>query len=113
RASHWVEHLVPGTPNGVLWLTPTGAEMTEDDWKFPEGRFLSYMLGSTDAQSPLYIVLNAAPEAIDFVLPKLETYARWERVLDTANNDQIPEFFDRSASMRADPRAVLAFAGIP
>ncbi len=26
---------------GVLWLTPAGDEMTENDWKFPEGRFLS------------------------------------------------------------------------
>src|SRR4030088_3291150 len=29
---------------GVLWLTPQAAEMTEQDWNFPEGRFLSYLL---------------------------------------------------------------------
>ena len=30
---------------GVLWLTPDGNEMTDADWNFHEGRFLSYVLG--------------------------------------------------------------------
>ncbi|UTD30031.1 glycogen debranching protein GlgX [Bradyrhizobium sp. WD16] len=112
RPRHWVEHLVPATSNGVLWLTPTGEEMTESDWKFPEGRFLSYVLGSSDTRSPLYIVLNAAPEAIDFVLPKLEAFSRWERLLDTAEDDQVSAIFDRATALRAPPRAVLVFAGM-
>ena len=28
-----------------LWLTPQATEMTEQDWNFPEGHFLSYVLG--------------------------------------------------------------------
>ena len=31
---------------GVLWLTPQATEMQEADWKFPEGRFLAYLLGA-------------------------------------------------------------------
>ena len=40
---------------GVLWLTPDGNEMTEADWNFPEGRFLSYVLGPMQhGQQALY-----------------------------------------------------------
>jgi len=112
RPTRWVERLVPGTPNGVLWLTPTGSEMTDEDWRFPDSRFLCYVLGSSDARSPLCIVLNAAPEPIDFVLPKLDAYRRWERVLDTAADKQHSATFDRAAPMQASSRSVLAFAGI-
>ena len=47
--------------------------MTEQDWNFPEGRFLSYVLGPIEPGAPsLYIVLNAAPEAIEFTFPALQ-----------------------------------------
>jgi isoamylase len=112
RVARWVERIRPNVSNGVLWLTPTGDEMTEDDWKYPEGRFLSYVLGAVDAHSPLYVVLNAAPDAIPFVLPKLDAYKRWERVLNTADDRQTCEVFDSAAQMEAPPRAVLVYAGM-
>src|SRR5262249_3904359 len=69
---------------GVLWLTPQAAEMTEKDWNFPEGRFLSYVLGPMQpCQSALYVVLNAAPQVIDFTFPKLPGYSRWLPLLNT------------------------------
>ncbi len=33
---------------GVLWLTPSAEEMKEQDWNFPEGRFLAYVLGPAE-----------------------------------------------------------------
>ena len=34
--------------------------MTEDDWNFPEGRFLAYVLAALeDGGEPLFIVFNA------------------------------------------------------
>ena len=49
---------------GVLWLTPSADEMKEQDWNFPEGRFLAYVLGPAEpGHVPIFIVLNAAPEA--------------------------------------------------
>lgn len=113
RASHWVAPLMPNTPNGVLWLTPQGNEMTETDWKFPDGRFVSYVLGAVDSHAPLYIVLNAASEAIAFTLPKLDPYKQWELVLDTTDDDQLTRRFDRTTAMEAPPHAVLAYAGMP
>ena len=41
----WVEGRRADGSFGVLWLTPQATEMTEQDWNFPEGRFLSYVLG--------------------------------------------------------------------
>ena len=71
----------------MLWLTPDGNEMTEADWNFPEGRFLSYVLGPMErGQQALYVVLNAAPEPIEFRLPKMEEYKTWSMLLHTADD---------------------------
>ena len=52
----------------MLWLTPQANEMTEQDWNFPEGRFLVLRARPESMDSaPLYIVMNAAPEAIEFI----------------------------------------------
>ena len=71
RPRHWVDGRRPDGSFGVLWLTPQAHEMTEQDWKFPEGRFLAYVLGPVDEYPPLFIVLNSAPEAIEFTLPTI------------------------------------------
>jgi glycogen operon protein len=96
----------------VLWLTPSADEMTEQDWNFPEGRFLSYVLGPVEeGQAPIFIVLNAAPEAIAFKLPKMPEYNSWEQILNTADSEQTTASFASGADTEAPPRSVLAFAG--
>src|SRR5438477_380342 len=45
RCQRWLDGRRTDGSYGVLWLTPAAVEMTESDWKFPEGRFLSYVLG--------------------------------------------------------------------
>jgi isoamylase len=86
--------------------------MKEADWKFPEGRFLSYVLGPLEpGQTPIFIVLNAAPEEIAFKLPKMTEYKNWQRVLDTTEAKQTTVNFASGADTKASPRSVLAFAG--
>ena len=86
--------------------------MTEEDWKFPEGRFLSYVLGPVEqGQPPIFIVLNAAPEQIAFKLPMMTEYKGWQRVLNTAEVVQITAEYGPGAATEAPPRSVLAFAG--
>ena len=86
--------------------------MKEADWNFPDGRFLAYVLGPMEqGQAPLFIVLNAAPEAIDFRLPQMAEYANWQQVLNTAQTVQTPADFVSGAETKAPPRSVLAFAG--
>ena len=86
--------------------------MTEQDWNFPEGRFLAYVLGPVEqGQAPIFIVLNAAPEAIAFKLPKVPEYKNWQQVLNTADSEQTTAHFASAADAEAPPRSVLAFAG--
>jgi glycogen operon protein len=85
--------------------------MHEKDWNFPQGRFLSYLLGSPEQElAPLYVILNAAPQAIAFKLPALAEFRRWELLLDTTHPAGAPI---RSAEKfhHAPPRCVLAFGG--
>jgi isoamylase len=96
----------------VLWLTPSADEMKEQDWNFPESRFLAYVLGPAErGHAPIFIVLNAAPEAIAFKLPKMPEYRSWQQVLNTTDNKQATVDFASASEASAPPRSVLAFAG--
>jgi pullulanase/glycogen debranching enzyme len=71
----------------VLWLTPQGKPMTEADWDFQGAQFLSYVLAASDGNAaPLYVVLNAAAEAIDIVLPVIAKASYWRLRLNTCED---------------------------
>ena len=109
RPRHWVEGRRADGSFGVLWLTPQASEMTEQDWNFPEGRFLSYALGPTEpGEATIFIVLNAALQAIEFTLPSLAQ--RWSALLDTAQPSRAGDAFPAAAKLQATPRSVLIFA---
>jgi glycogen operon protein len=112
RTHRWLDGRRPDGSYGVLWLTPAAAEMKEPDWNFPEGRFLAYVLGPIDpGQPPIFIVLNAAPEAIAFKLPQIPQYKSWRQLLNTADVKQQVADFASGSETKAPPRSVLAFAG--
>jgi glycogen operon protein len=112
RCQRWLDGRRADGSYGVLWLTPAAREMTESDWKFPEGRFLAYVLGPIEhGQAPIFIVLNAAPEAIAFKLPEMTEYKSWQQVLNTAEDVQATADFTSGAETKAPARSVLAFAG--
>ena len=112
RSQRWVDGRRQDGSYGVLWLTPSAAEMTEQDWNFPEGRFLSYVLGPMEENDPpLFVVLNAAPEAIQFTLPKLPEYKEWTCLLDTTKLQQESPSYHSGTTEEAPARSVLAFAG--
>jgi glycogen operon protein len=86
--------------------------MKEQDWNFPEGRFLAYVLGPHEpGKAPIFIVLNAAPEAIAFKLPKMVEYKSWQQLLNTADVKQTVADFASGSEIKAPSRSVLAFAG--
>jgi isoamylase len=112
RSRHWVGGRRADGSFGVLWLTPQATEMTEQDWNFPEGRFLSYVLGPMQKdRPPLYVVLNAAPAQVEFVFPTLPGQQNWTVVLDTAPEPRVGAKFASGSRLQAPPRAVLAFSG--
>jgi glycogen operon protein len=98
---------------GVLWLRPDAHDMEEEDWNFPNSRFLSYVIGpQVDGQSPLYIVLNAATEEIELRLPALPEYSRWRCLLDTTDGQLTEQEFASGTNLHSPARAVLAFEGL-
>jgi len=112
RAHHWLDGRRPDGSYGVLWLTPSAEEMKQQDWNFPEGRFLAYVLGPVErGQAPVFIVLNAAPEAIAFHLPKMPEYKNWQQLLNTADVGQNAFDFASGSEATAPPRSVLVFSG--
>ncbi len=112
RTRRWTDGRRADGAYGVLWLTPQADDMTEEDWNFPEGRFLAYVLGPAQAgQAPIFIVLNAAPEPIAFKLPKMPEYQSWRQILNTAEDHAAAADFKAGADTEAPPRSVLAFAG--
>ena len=94
----------------ILWLTPQGTEMTVEDWNFPDGRFVSYMLAPLlPEQPPVYVVLNAAATSIDVTLPAEPPARRWVLHLDTATMTD-GQVLSPGARFSAAARSVLLFA---
>ncbi|MCL2430398.1 MAG: glycogen debranching enzyme GlgX, partial [Alphaproteobacteria bacterium] len=114
RPARWVEGRRPDRSFGVLWLTPQATEMKDADWNFPGGRFLSYVLSAVEPGGlPLYVVLNAAADAISFKFPELPPYGHWSLLLETAPEPRNGQRFACGATLQAPARSVLAFAGAP
>src|SRR5262249_34890300 len=98
----------------IRWLTPLGADMTPEDWNFPNGRFLCCVVGdSSDGGAPVYIVLNAAPQAIAFRLPAVTNFARWTLELHTGARDESSVTHIARAMLEAPARSVLVFSAAP
>jgi glycogen operon protein len=88
QGERWLVGHRGGGNYDVKWLTPVGTEMTQADWFVAESRFLSYVLAPLDASGvPLYIVLNAATEGQELVLPKWPGCNSWARILATVADD--------------------------
>jgi isoamylase len=93
----------------VTWLRPDGQEMTDEDWGYPEARFLALLLwgelplrhGLTDAEidneAPLIIVLNAHHDDMEFKIPDVPSIRSWTVVFDTV----VPSGLGRPEELRA------------
>ncbi len=111
---HWVHGKQADGSFGVLWLRPDAKEMTEADWTFPEGRFLAYVLAPPQhGRLALFIVLNAAPELIEFTLPALDQFRSWTLLFNTGCDHAGAPIFPSGARTKVPPRSILAFEGTP
>jgi glycogen operon protein len=114
RSRQWLEGRNGDGQPDVLWLRPDGAEMQEDDWNFPEGRFLAYFLAAPEAAGqPLFMVLNAASEDIAVTLPVWPELGSWTRILDTHANTVLAGATEErpGTQVTASALSILAFAG--
>jgi isoamylase len=87
-----------GGATEVLWLAPSGQEMTDHEWEQDFARCLGvYLSGQTleridrrgrpITDDSFLVLLNAHFEAIPFVLPELHPGATWSTQLDTAQEN--------------------------
>ncbi len=81
----------------IVWLTPDGTEMEEQNWDAGFGRSIGVFLngngihgrdarGQTVTDRNFAILFNAHDETVDFTLPSAEFSDQWEIVVDTAGN---------------------------
>jgi glycogen operon protein len=112
KPHRWLKGKLDDTHYDIKWLTPAAAEMSEADWNFAEGRFLSYVLAAiNERDQPLFIVLNAAQEPVDFTLPAWERVTAWRNLIDTGENEGRTGNGAPGAALRARARTVLVFTG--
>jgi isoamylase len=101
-------HFFRGIPAGPLplkditWYTADGREMIHDDWRDEERRAFGALLsgdvgdrfvslqGYPEIDDSFYIVLNAHPTSVEFVLPLVPSVRRWAHLLDTSRPSATP-----------------------
>ncbi|HET9904852.1 MAG TPA: glycogen debranching protein GlgX, partial [Xanthobacteraceae bacterium] len=113
RPRHWLQAPRTGAPREVMWFNPQGEEMTEQDWHFPEGRFLAYVLGTVEpSPGPLLIVLNGAAEPVAFKLPVWPDWNLWRLEIATVEPDGLASRTAKPGSSAVSPaRSVMVFSG--
>jgi glycogen operon protein len=84
----------------IGWFTPSGAEMSEEDWQAGFAKSLGVFLNGRALPTPsergerilddsFYVMFNASHEAIAFTLPEAKWGQQWVRLLDTSGQDEI------------------------
>ena len=78
----------------IGWWTPSGEEMSDDDWETGFARSVSVFLNGEAIREPgsrgepvtddqFWMLFNGHHEAIEFLLPDIGAGERWEVVIDT------------------------------
>lgn len=90
-----------GGVRDIIWLTPAGTEMTDEEWQHAFARCLGLFLAGDrleeedDKGNPIMdnrflLLVNAHHETIPFTIPDLAPVTRWRVRLDTGSSDGSP-----------------------
>jgi isoamylase len=101
----------PGQTDAV-WLTPEGAEMTEENWNDAERRAFALRLngdaipelnesGAPERGSTLLLLFNAGADPVTFTLPAPPQDQRWSTAIESAQSEGPDDFATRTISGRA------------
>jgi glycogen operon protein len=106
----------------VLWLKPSGDEISEDEWRDPSihclGMFLSGEgVDETDERGRnlrdenFLVLFNAHHEDVGFTLPAFRAGARWNAWMDTSREDGLRSFdtYDAGTPYPLQARSLVVF----
>jgi isoamylase len=97
----------------VYWLAPEGREMTTADWAVGLRRTLGMQVGNDAREGQRFLILlNAAPEAVEFNLAK-QPEGRWVQVFNTTLPEGLvrgtPTVLRSGGTFRLEPRSLELF----
>lgn len=92
-------------PSDIMWLAPSGQEMSEAEWNAGHVKCLGVRLsgdapddvdadGAPIRGETLLYVMNASDGSIPFILPAFVVRPRWETVLETFDDRRVGEIRD-------------------
>jgi isoamylase len=103
----------------VYWLAPEGREMTTEDWGDDLRRALGMQFGNDAPDGQRFLILlNAAPDALDFKLAE-QPDGRWVEIFDTRIPNGLvrgtPAVIEAGGTFPLDSRSLVLFqfAGSP
>jgi isoamylase len=115
QAQRWLDGHKGDRPPDAVWLTPQATEMTPKDWAFAEARFLTYILAAKgEGGAPLFVVMNAGADLVEFIFPKFLDWTGWLEILTTVETAPTSGRGPYHVGTRhqALPRSVNVFAGV-
>ncbi|HTP16068.1 MAG TPA: hypothetical protein VMK13_09550, partial [Streptosporangiaceae bacterium] len=115
----------------IIWLTPSGQEMTDADWNSGYARSLAVFLNGDAITEPgtrgelvrdrhFLLLFNAHSDAVRFVLPGADHADGWHTVVDTAalpsrpggGAGGWPEVLPSSAALDVTGRSIVVLRAI-
>jgi glycogen operon protein len=104
----------------VRWMSPAGAELTDEQWNDPlmrcfgvllDGRAQTSGIRRPASDATLLIVLNAHHDVVDFKLPDIPGSDQWSCLIDTnvPVRDELPDF-ESGDIYQVTGRSLLLFA---
>jgi glycogen operon protein len=104
----------------VTWLSPTGEEMTEQQWTDPHARCLGIMLDGRaqtsgikrrGSDATVLIVVNSHDGVVPFTLPEVAGGEGWELLIDSNSPDMLEmQPFEFGHPYDVAGRSLLLFA---
>jgi isoamylase len=104
----------------IMWLAPSGQEMTEAEWNADHVKCLGVRLsgnaiGEVDEDGmpirgdTLLYLMNASPTSTPFMLPSFGGHSAWETVLETFDDRRVGEIADGGVCYPLAAHSVVVF----
>ena len=103
----------------VTWLSPSGEEMSIEQWEDPNGRCLGMLMDGRaqetgirrrGSEATLLLVVNSHHDGVNFTLPEVPEGRNWTSLIDT-NQPEIDgkDQFEFGSEYTVTPRSLLLF----